>query len=278
MIVEMFQNKWRIKVKKIISITVALAVLVSLMIGGTALAADPSTVTTTWSGSGEVWVDSNTGDSEAHIYTGGNSIIGSFVVTDSNDNPYNYGVDTNQFALEASVVDGGEIEYLVQRNESKISMYGVAGQQSYAYVFSSDGEATLQNRSTTNYASMRDCNYGWHSNDHIVVNGSYWTLTRGASSGTGNIATLTAEGDGSAELDCMSSEASAGQVRLGWGCGCYTNADFSATGAGTFELSANGNNSTTTALAPGMTGATSFDIVASWTSSFNINDYSVTAN
>ena len=158
-------------------------------------------------------------------------------------------------------------------------MYGQPGQESFTFVGVSDGSASLQNRSRTNFASMRDCNYGWHSNDHIVVNSATsYALQRYMDSGTGNYASLWASGSGSADLDCMNAEASAGQVRLGKGCGCYTNADFTANGVGTLQLDGAGNNSATTAMAPGMVGASSFSIIANWTGNFSVADYSVTAN
>jgi len=99
-------------------------------------------------------------------------------------------------------------------------------------------------------------------------------------SGSTNSARLDLIGTGNANIDCMSSEAKEGQVRLGWGCGCYTNADIVATGSGTFNLQAVGDTSTTTALAPGMTGANSFNFIASWAgnSTFTIPDYSTTAD
>jgi hypothetical protein len=126
---------------------------------------------------------------------------------------------------------------------------------------------------------MKDSNYGWHANDHIVIgNATLYELARWVDSGNGDYASLSALGIGSADLDCMSSEADGGKVRLGWGCGCYTNADFTATGSGEFQLQANGNTSATTAMAPGMTGANSFNFIATWLdSTFTVPDYSTTA-
>jgi len=134
---------------------------------------------------------------------------------------------------------------------------------------------------------MKDCNYGWNASDHITVsNANLYKLIRTMDADTSNansldFAGLSAMGTGSANLDCMSSEASGNSgVRLGWGCGCYTNADFTATGSGQFILQAIGDSSATTAMAPGMTGASSFIFIADWTSgsTFTIPDYSTTAN
>jgi len=253
----------------------------SLAFGSIAFAADEpdDVVTITWDGGGDVWGSVTAGnDASATFYSGSNSQVGEFHAVDSNNNPYGYGVDSCTFSLDISLSGGGMASLLVDRTDAKTS-YGAAGQQSYTYVFTPDGSATLQNSSSTNYASMKDCNYGWNANDHITVSGStYYELQRYVDSGAGNYAEINAFGGGDADLDCMSSEASAGQVRLGWGCGCYTNADFTANGTGTMELYAYGNNSATTAMAPGMTGATSFDFIASWAGAFSIPDYSTTAN
>jgi len=126
---------------------------------------------------------------------------------------------------------------------------------------------------------MGDYNYGWNANDHITVTGaSAYTLMRSMNSGWGNFASISAFGSGDADLDNMSSGATSGGVNFGYGGGCYTNADFNANGVGSMTLEAWGNNSATTAAAPGMTGQNAFTIVASWVSGINIADYSTTAN
>jgi len=265
--------------KRLIGIAMTLTVLVSLAFSGVAFADDPTTVDVDWVGAGAVGGNVNTGDATADFYSGGNGNVGVFRATDSNDNPYGYGIDSNSFSLDTAITNGGMAWLNVNRLTSKESMYGPAGQQSYTYVYTTDGDATLQNRSGTNFASMRDSNYGWNANDHITVaNATNYTLTRFMNSGNGDFARLDAFGDGSADLDCMSSEADGGKVRLGWGCGCYTNADFTATGSGTFQLQAMGDTSATTAMAPGMTGANSFTFLANWVNNtFTVPDYSTTA-
>jgi len=260
-------------------IALTLALALTMCLGGVVLAADPTDVDVTWSGAGQVDGVTIAGDdATAYFHSEGNSHSGVFHATDQNNNPYGYGVDSCSFSLDTSITGGGWAGLDVYRTDAKTS-YGVAGQQSYAYVWTDDGDAVLQNRSGTNYASMKDCNWGWNANDHITVaNASNYVLQRFMDSGSGNFAGLVVGGSGSADLDCMSSEASAGQVRLGWGCGCFTNADFTANGSGTFQLDGAGNNSATTAMAPGMVGATSFTIIANWVGGFSVADYSVTAN
>jgi len=250
-----------------------------LSLASLALAADPTETTVNWSGSGLVSGGVTAGDdaNASFISAGMAGNTGTFSATDQNNNPYSYGVDSCVFSLDTAISGNGLAELLVNRTDAKTS-YGLPGQVSYTGVSIADGLATLQNRSSTNYASMKDSNYGWNANDHITVTGaSVYSLQRLVDSGNSNFAEILAYGSGDADLDCMSSEASAGQVRLGWGCGCYTNADFNANGVGTMELNAYGNTSTTTAALPGMTGANSFSVIASWLGSFNLPNYSVTA-
>jgi len=265
----------------IFSIALILSVIMVMALAVPAFAADPTQVVVNWTGAGVVGGTVDTGDAYSTFHSQGTTHTGQYSATDSNDNPYGYGVDTNTFTMQTGITGSGWAELFVNRTDSKVSMYGAPGQESYTFVGVTNGAATLQNRSNTNYASMRDSNYGWNSNDHITVTGAdAYALQRYVLSGPGsNLAEILANGSGSADLDCMSSEASAGQVRLGWGCGCYTNADFVATGSGQMQLNAWGNNNASTAMAPGMVGATSFNFVANWVSStFSVADYSTTAN
>jgi len=270
--------------KKLIGIALVLAVVASLTLGSAVFAADPTEVDITWDGSGEVGGSVAAGDdANASFYSGSVYQVGEFHAIDNNDNPYGYGVDSCTFSLETSLNDAGEAWLEVSRTDAESSGYGDPGQQSLTYVGFEGGSATLQNRSSTNYASMEDCNYGWHANDHITVTGaSSYYLQRYMDSGATNYAEINASGVGDVDLDCMSSEASEGQVRLGWGCGCkpYSAYDgFSANGTGTVELKAWGDSSATTAAIPGMTGAQSFDIVANWVGgSFSLIDYYMTAD
>jgi len=273
------------KMKKRFLLSLFLALVLVLSFSSVAMATDPTTVDVTWDGAGIIGGTVVAGDDATVVWTsqGVTSNTGEFHAADQNNNPYGYNVDTCSFSLEASLAGGGLAMLDVLRTDAKTS-YGAAGQRSYTFVGIDDGTATLQNRSGTNYASMRDCNYSWNSNDHITVTGaSYYALSRFMDSensvtGDANFAGLQAWGSGDADLDCMNAEASAGQVRLGKGCGCYTNADFTANGIGTLQLDGVGNNSATTAMAPGMTGATSFQFIASWVGTFSIADYSITAN
>lgn len=268
------------KFTKRVILPLFMALVLVLGISAGAMADDPTEVNVDWDGAGFVSGEIIAGDDAVHSFEslGFVSNIGAFYSKDSNDNPYTYGVDSCVSWLDTEISGGGFAEFIVDRTDAKTS-YGEPGQQSYTYVEIADGLATLSNRSSTNYASMRDCNYGWNSNDHITVTGSSsYFMQRSMDSGFTNFAGLVALGSGDADLDCMNAEASEGRVRLGLGCGCYTNADFNANGAGTFDLYAQADTEVTSALAPGVTGMTTFNFIASWVGSFNIADYSTTAD
>jgi len=268
-------------VKKNLMIGLVVAVALILSLGTVVLADSPTTVDVDWDGAGGVIGSVVAGDDAiANFYSWGNTgNTGQFNFSDSNSNPYNYGVDSCVASLDTSILGGGSAYLRVDRTDAKTS-YGNPGQISYTYVGIADGAATLQNRSSTSYASMKDCNYGWNSSNHITVTGTTdYTLQRSMDGGWGNSAFLTAIGDGSATLDCMNAEASAGQVRLGLGCGCFTNADFTADGtSGVFEVGGTANTGANFA-GMGLTyGSGVYGFTAPWSGSFSIADYSVTVN
>lgn len=264
--------------RTLVSLLLALALV--LGVNSVVLADSPTEVDFDWDGSGWIGGVVTAGDDAVHSFesfgTMGN--IGNFYSKDSNDNPYTYGVDSCVTHLDTAISGYGWAFLQSNRNDAKTS-YGQPGQISLTGVEIDGGSATLSNRSTTNYASMRDCNYGWNANDHVTVTGSSaYEIMRYMDSGYTNFAGINAFGSGDADLDCMNAEASEGRVRLGLGCGCYTNAKFNASGTGTFGLHAEADTEITSALAPGVTGMTTFDFIASWASSIGIADYSTTAD
>lgn len=264
-------------------ISLLLVVLVSLMalMGTTAFAA-PTQINIDWNGAGQVGSSVNTGDSETVWSTAGNSIQGTFVASDKNDNPYNYGVDSYDAYINASVSGGGYIEMQTDRLTSKESMYGPAGQQSYAFVGVNDGSAAMANRTVTNYASMKDPTYQYQlpgGHNITVAGSSAYEIKRYVSDGQGNSGNVWALGDGNATLDSMVSEEGGNGVRLGWGGGCYTDASYQATGtSGYFEVTGVGNNNVSYNGLGLSSGGGSLSVVANWVNSFNFNDYSLTAN
>ncbi len=269
-------------VKKKLLFAVLLATIALLTVGGTAMAADPTDVNVNWSGSGGVSGGIVAGnDADAAFDTAGNSISGSFSATDSNDNPYGYGVDSFKACFNGSV-SNGYMNAWANRNDSKTSMYGPAGQHSWSYV-GTDGDASMAYRTTTNYAQMRDCSFGYQlpgGHNVTVAGATSYLIDRGILDGRGNMGYVLATGDGSATLDCMSAEASGGwDLKLGHGCGCYTDANFNATGtSGYFEATGIGNNNVTFHGLGASSGGGTLSFIANWVNSFSIGDYSLSAN
>lgn len=263
----------------LVSMLIAVTLLVST--AGVALAADPTTTTVTWDGAGSVTTTVDSGDSNGGVSTGGSHIEGSITVVDANDNPYGYNVDGFSSYLDASVTDG-VISTGVNRVDSYSPMYGSGGQTSWCDV-GTDGTASVAYRSTTNYAAMTDATYGYQlpGGHNVVISGaSTYMIDRGINDGRGNQGYVFATGDGSATFDCMSATASGcWSLTLGRGAGCYTDANFAATGSGGyFEVTGTGNNGVTFNGLGISSGGGSLSLIANWLNNFSVGDYSLTAN
>lgn len=267
--------------KKIL-VSVILALVMLIGVSGMALADDATTTTVTWDGAGEVSASVDSGDSNGGVTTGGDLIQGTLTVVDSNNNPYSYGVDSFSSHLNASVTNG-IIDTGVARVNSYVPMYGNGGQVDNAFVGVTDGTASMAFRSTTNYAQLVNASYGYQlagGHNIVVSNAAYYFIDRFISDGRDNSGEVIADGDGTATLDCMSSEASgAWDLKLGRGAGCYTDANFSATGtAGTFQAIGIGNNSVVFNGMGFSSGGGTLSVIANWLNNFNISDYSLTAH
>jgi hypothetical protein len=248
---------------KIFSIALVLALMATMFLGSVVLADDPTEVSVTWDGSGGVGVDVNTGDAFAGVVTSGSHIGGSFITTDFNNNPYGYGVDSFDACLNASVING-YINTGNLRTDSFEGMYGNAGQNSWSSVSVDGGSASMAYHTTSNYA--------------IIVDATYYNIDRGILDGGDNSGVLNAWGSGSATLDCMSSEASGvWDLVFGRGAGCYTDANYTATGSGHFDVTGTGNTSVVFNGLGISSGGGSLSIIADFVNSFSINDYSLTA-
>lgn len=253
-----------------------------LTVGGAVLADDPTTTTITWSGSGSVVGGVNSGDSNAGVNTSGVAISGTLTVVDSNNNPYNYGVDGFSSLLNASVTNGW-INTGTNRVNSYTPMYGAGGQQSWCNV-GTDGTASVAYRSITNYAALGDGTYGYQlpGGHNVVITGATipYLINRGVTDGRGDLGSVVATGVGSATLDCMSAGASGvWALELGRGQGCYTDANFTATGAsGQFTATGTGIDSVVFNGLGISSGGGTLSVIANWVNSFSINDYSLTAH
>ena len=206
-----------------------------------------TTVDTTWSGSGTITHDFYSGDdAETHIYTSGGVVSGEFHGTDSDNNPYGYGVDNTEAKIR-SHVESGVIKYAFIRNDAYEPMYGPAGQESYTFI-GTDGTGDFAWRTTSNYAQMRSSNYGWQANNQIQATGLhhiYHSFFIDDEYNEGAEIEVTADADTSITDMCEDHWGSS--YKFGKGCGCYTNAKVDITnGAGMFDLHAYADNKITT--------------------------------
>lgn len=282
---------------KKIFLAMLIALIAILCFAVPALAAGPSTVTVNWDGSGSVNGNVDTGDTTTNFSVDANYAYGQFTATDSNNNPYSYGVDTNSAYVYGYFNGGGEMSFETVRNTSYTPMYGSAGQDVSAYVGSSDS-GSMATGSWTNYAEMTNATYG-----KTLVNSHNFTASASGESGSYTISeTISSEnaiagfvaggsGTSSAQIDCMTTGAyGSDAVNLGWGGGCYTNADATFTGAGTFMVGAYGSNSITTPIAnasgslvsggwtingDGTPGSASLSIIANFVNGGSVGNYSV---
>ena len=275
--------------KKIIKILIpVVALIVAIFVfSGIACADDPTTTTINWNGAGGIGVNVNSGDSVGGFSTIGDLINGTYIAVDSNDNPYSYTVDSFSSYLFAGVTDfaggvNGQINTGVTRVNSYAGMYGNGNQTDGINVQVSDGNASVAFRSTTNYAALVDATYTYQlpGGHNVVVNADYYNIFRQITDGRGDSGQIVANGNGTATLDCMSSEASGvWNLTLGRGAGCYTDASFNATGiSGNFVVTGVGNDSVVFNGLGISSGGGALSIVANWVNSFNINDYSLTAH
>jgi len=266
---------------KRILVALVLALVVSLSLGSIALADDPDDVSVSWDGSGSVGGSVDTGDALATFDTAGGYICGTYTARETENTSYPYmGVDNFNTHINAYVEDG-YIYSDCTRTDSYEGSYGPSGQTSWSYVGVGDGYASMAYRSTTNFAQQRDCCYTYQlpGGHNIDVNAVYYEIDRYAEDGRGNSGEFYAHGTGTATLDCMNAEASGcWSLKLGGGCGCYTDANYNASGAGHVKVTGTGNNSVAFDGMGISSGGGTLKFIADWVSSISIADYSLTAN
>ena len=265
--------------KKIAGILLILMLIVTFSLSSVVLAADPTDVTVDWDGAGLVTGGVTAGnDVTTGFVTGGSYILGGFTASDQNDNPYGYGVDSYTTHLNA-YMENGFVEYQTDRLDSMASMYGVAGQSSYSYLDATGGWCQMHMGSQTNYASMVDPMYGQNRlagfAHEFEANASAWNIIRKVTASDGDWAGTSALGTGQFTLDTMTSELGANGVRYGQGGGCYTDAEFHATGAGIANFKGVGGNTASfdglglATYGDGSTGSASLEVISNWASSFD---------
>jgi hypothetical protein len=256
-----FMKRW--------SLLVVLALLLAMAIPTAVFAADPTSFTVNWAGSGSVDGTGTVKNDAIYSFgTSGGSVAGNFNVNGANDNPYNYGVDSSNSYINADVING-YIWYEAQRTDAYVPMYGGAGQVAASFVGSS-GTGEMATGSGNNYASMGNGTYNqpktsggynyqadglsYLITSYIAANGGVTPSPSGlAMSPTSNYAYLSSIGSGTAKINDMSNSAGSG-VNFGWGSGCYTNANAALTGSGTFMVVGVGSNGINTDIT-GASGA-----------------------
>ncbi|MDO9332917.1 MAG: hypothetical protein Q7T57_00120 [Dehalococcoidales bacterium] len=210
-------------------------------------------------------------------------------MTDNNDNPYSYGVDTVSASINGTFSGGGSMVFQTNRTDSAVGSYGHSGQVDYAFV-GSNGMGAMATGSWTNYATMCNSTYPIPGGVNFGASGSSYMIQQFIAANaigllaTDNYGMVTLTGSGTAQVNCMATEASGdkydnGQAQLGWGGGCYTSATIAATGSGQYSLQAGGSNSIVTpvgAVNPltipgnGTFGSCSLSIIANFNGNFNI--------
>lgn len=269
--------------KKLV-ISMLVAILAITFIAVPALAADPTTTTVSWNGGGLITGIVNTVDTTTTFGINAIGASGSFTATDSNDNPYSYGVDSNTAYIQSSVTNGSTYFQTVRAESTP--MYGAGGQTVYAFV-GSNGTGTMATGSSTNYAAMVNGTYNQPllGGANFTATGTNFQIIQSIISGSGDAAQFNSVGNGSAVINCMTTQAGATAADLGWGAGCYTNANATFTGAGQFTVTAVGTSGITTPIADasgamvagGWTanGASTLQTIMSYANGGSVGNFSV---
>ena len=248
--------------------------------------ADPTTVDIDWNTAGYIDIDVVSDDdfrSQFHMFSG-SQVTGNYLLTDSENNPYGYGVDTVLAQVEANVAGGGYLVYDNIRTDSHVPMYGAAGEQSYTEIITDD-TAQLQFQTRGAYAELMSSNYGFHSNDHFQATGTF-SVFHSLYDNTGEGAYISSVGIGSTDIDFMSESTwgKTGSFKFGKGCGCYTNADITATGSGVFTVGAIAENQITVDLptitinGDGTLGSAQYLLQATYGNGFHFSNFALSGN
>lgn len=228
-------------------------------------------------------------DDRMGFYTEGNYIKGSLYAKDYDDNPYGYGVDSFLTTTNA-YVEGGFIEYAVNRTDSKTS-YGAAGQKSYSFV-GSTGNASMDYRVSTNYASMKACQYGFASSKNFEANGGYFEVLHTLTDSDDDGASVYVEGSGSAVIKLMGAQSAGSSFNMGHLGVCGDGeeawddnyAKLQASGTGVFNVNAWADNSISvheggwTIPGDGTDNSAFYDLTVGYSGEFNYLDFGVAGN
>ena len=252
--------------------SIVLGMLVVIAFSGIAMA--QTTVDTNWNGAGTYHIHFVAGDdSDTTFNTGGNTISGEFHSVDSDNNPYHYNVDSTSSRVKAHV-DNGYIEYQFNRTDSYSPMYGDAGQVSYTLI-DTTGTGDFAWSTTSNFAQMRSCNYGWQSSNQIQATGIHY-IDHYLAINDHEGAEIIVDANGNTAITDMSEDHSGSSYQFGKGCGCYTNAHVDITGSGSFDLTAVADHQITTDF--GITTDGYLNVHSDFGSGFHFSDYGLAGN
>jgi len=238
------------------------------------MATASTTIDTAWNGAGTFETHFVAGDdARVDLWTGGSLISGEWHATDSDNNPYNYGVDNVEAKVKASSTNGF-IEYQFERTDAKTSMYGEPGQKAYTLI-DSLGTASFAWRSTSNYASLSSSNYGWQANGQMQATGEH-QIIHTFEANPNEWAGLRVIADGTSYISDMSEGSNSAGYTFGKGLGCYTNAEVGIVGSGTFDLNAYADNSIVTDT--GIITDGFLNIHAEFSNGFQYNNFALAGN
>jgi len=284
---------------KRILILVCLVLATLMAFAVPALAADPTTTVVTWSGPGVIGGTVTNGVASVTTFNvAANGGSGTFTSTNNNDNPYSYGIPTTSAYITGTIAGGGSIDFQTVRTASQ-GMYGPAGQTVYNYVGTS-GTGAIATGSWTNYAEMTNGTYakphtaGGYNFEAAGDQGGYQIIQTISASDAISQFVATGTGSGTAQINSMTTGAyGANSVKLGWGAGCYTNANAVFTGAGSFQVGGSGANSVSTPIAgangaivtggwvvngDGSSGSASINTIANFVNGATVGNFSVKVN
>ena len=199
--------------------------------------------------------------------------------TDNTGYPY-MGVDSSVTSVTSDITSGGGwLGFAVDRTDS-YSSYGLEGQRSQTLITTSD-IASLDFRTTTNYANLYSSNYGFQANQQFYASGDSFSIDHELSTGSpSEYGMLSLVGSGVASIDYMTDGyTNYNGYQFGSGCGCYENADLTATGVGTLTIGGMADN-TMSAHDGSWSGVTSHFETWIWGSGSTIvvDDYAFSGN
>lgn len=251
--------------------TISLLAMLMLTIG---LVSASTTTETIWDGSGIVETTFVAGDdAKGHFKIMGDEIFGEYHVTDFEDNPYGYGVDTVETKVKANL-ENGALEYVFNKTDNYEPMYGEAGQKSYTYI-GSDDTASFAWRTNSNYARMSNSNWGWQANGQMQATGNHliyhsFFIDDGYNEG----ASIEVNANADTTITDMCEDSWVSSFRFGKGCGCYTNANVEIEGSGTFDLNAWADNNIVTDNGITVSGG-HLNIHSSFTGGFQFDNFAL---